>query len=208
MVVDVEMGVVDPDGVVEDGDLEEPLPVARYQVDDAHRRALDELDVDAARFGAQGAHVADVGRGDVHADVAPLHEQERVVLGAQSVVVPGGHECSDPFGVGGLVSLLGSPAGGKPERGEGSVAGAGAGAHRAPGSVGGPTLGLLFRSDRAGRIRRTGELPAGPPAVASTRWPAALERGAPPRVRSVMLVRRPRMSSGRIACCQSTRARP
>jgi hypothetical protein len=74
VVVEIEMRIVHPDGVVEHGDLVEALPISRDEVKKTLGSALDEVDVDSARFAAKGADIEDVCRGDVHAHIALFPE--------------------------------------------------------------------------------------------------------------------------------------
>ena len=80
VVAQVEVVVVDPDGLVEDGDPAEALPVAWNQVQPAGDLRANALDVDAAGRGPKRAGLEDDEAPEVHVGGRILEVEERSIL--------------------------------------------------------------------------------------------------------------------------------
>ena len=86
VVVELELPVVDPHGVILQGDPSEPLAVARYQVHHRLGGPLDRRYVDTPVAGRERARFEDLRGGHVHVGAGSLCDQKGVVLGGKPLV--------------------------------------------------------------------------------------------------------------------------
>jgi hypothetical protein len=105
VVVDVEDLVVDPHGVILEGDPLEALAVARDQVEDGEDRPFEGGEVDATALRGEGAAVEDLRGRHVHVHVRPFGHEKGVVLRAQTLVRVATHRPAIPDETGAQVKV-------------------------------------------------------------------------------------------------------
>jgi len=91
VVVQVETVVVDPHGVVFDGDEREPLAMTRDRIEATLDAGADARHIDAAALGRQRTRFDDAHLADVHVGVAGLHEDHRRIERRQPFVMRARH---------------------------------------------------------------------------------------------------------------------
>jgi hypothetical protein len=91
VVGDVEVRIVDPDGMLPDRDPPESLAIPRQKVETRADVAPNALDVDSTAGGPEGTRAKHDRRRDVHVLARTLEVQKGGVLGAQSLIARIGH---------------------------------------------------------------------------------------------------------------------